>query len=150
MGERATFLDARDGTLSHLAAGECAALEARITALITQKVPAVVFLPGRRDGSTEHEAAFALFARALRQSGLQPRVLEFPVWSWWNPMLLLGPLLSCRRIWRVEINSVLKMKARALASYSSQTLPIPPQLDPALPPGFATMFLGGGEYFFEW
>jgi LmbE family N-acetylglucosaminyl deacetylase len=149
-GQRATFLDARDGALSHLDEGECGKLEARIATLLTQEIPAAVFLPGRRDGSTEHEAAFALFARSLGQAGLQPRVFEFPVWSWWNPTLLLGPLFSCRRIWRADIRPVLEMKVRALASYSSQALPIPPQLDPALPPGFAAMFLGGDEYFFEW
>jgi LmbE family N-acetylglucosaminyl deacetylase len=150
MAERATFLDARDGALSRLDASDCGGLEAKIAALLTQEIPAVVFLPGRRDGSTEHEAAFTLFARAVKQAGLQPRVFEFPVWSWWNPTLLLSPLFSCRRIWRVDIKPVLEMKVRALASYSSQTLPIPPQLDPALPPGFASMFLGGSEYFFEW
>jgi LmbE family N-acetylglucosaminyl deacetylase len=144
------FLDVRDGTLSRLEVEEGRELEDRIAALLTQTRPAAVFLPGRGDGSSEHEAAFASVARAMRKAGLHARILEFPIWSWWNPALLLGPMLSCRRIWRVEIGAVLDVKARALASYASQTLPIAPQLDSALPPGFSQMFLGGGEYFFEW
>lgn len=148
--EAMAFLDVRDGTLSHLDAGLSREFEGKIAALVTQARPAAIFLPGRRDGSTEHEAAFASIARALSRADQQPRIFEFPIWSWWNPSLLVGPLLSCRRIWHAEIGSVLNMKAQALAAYTSQTHPIAPQTSPALPPGFAAMFLGTREYFFEW
>jgi LmbE family N-acetylglucosaminyl deacetylase len=148
--EETAFLDVRDGSLAHLGARESLDFEAKIAELLAKAKPTAILLPGRGDGSTEHEAAFSSVARALKQMGRQPRVLEFPVWSWWNPTLLLGPALSCGRIWRVDIRSVASMKARALASYASQTLPVAPQLDPALPLGFADMFLGDSEYFFEW
>ena len=148
--ERVTFLDIRDGTLSHLDAESIRILEARITALFVETKPTSLFLPCRRDGSAEHEAAHLRVTRALMQSGLKARVFEYPIWSWWNPTLLLGPMLTCRRIWRSNCKAVLDIKARALASYSSQTLPIAPESNPALPNGFAPMFLHGEEYFFEW
>jgi LmbE family N-acetylglucosaminyl deacetylase len=148
--EETTFLDIPDGSLAHLGASESREWETKIAGLLARAKPTAILLPGRGDGSTEHEAAFTGVARALKQMAQQPRVLEFPVWSWWNPTLLAGQALSCRRIWRVDIRAVREKKARALASYASQTLPISPQLDPALPPGFSAMFLGGSEYFFEW
>ena len=36
-----------------------------------------------------------------------------------------------------------------MASYSSQTDPIPPETSPALPLGFASLFLGREEFLFE-
>jgi LmbE family N-acetylglucosaminyl deacetylase len=64
-------------------------------------------------------------------------------------MLLLGPMLTCRRVWRLDLRDVREVKARAIASYASQTDPIPPETAPALPPGFASMFLCGEEFLFE-
>jgi LmbE family N-acetylglucosaminyl deacetylase len=82
-------------------------------------------------------------------AALAPRLLEFPVWSWWNPLLLAPSILTSRRIWRVDISSTKAAKANAIACYASQTRPIPPDSDPALPEGFALMFLGRYEFFVE-
>ncbi len=148
--ERVEFLDVRDGTLSHLDAESIQGLEARIGALLARARPTSIFLTCRRDGRAEHEAAFTRVTHAIEVSGLRARILEYPVWSWWNPALLLGPMRKCRRVWRADCRSTLDSKARALALYASQTLPIAPEVSPALPQGFASMFLHGGEYFFEW
>ncbi len=117
--------------------------------MLARLAPEAILLPCRSDGSSEHDASFALVSRALQQSGHRPRILEFPVWSWWNPTMLLGPMFTSRRVWRTDIRDLIDLKARAVASYATQTNPIPPDTDPALPPGFASMFLCGEEFLFE-
>lgn len=147
--DKVTFLGARDGSLAALDAAGAAGIVDRIAALLSQVMPEAILLPCRKDGSSEHDAAFALVGRALDQARLSPRIFEFPVWSWWNPTLLLRYLLAYRKVWRVELGSTRDLKGIALASYASQTLPIPPQSTPALPPGFVSMFLGEEEFFLE-
>jgi LmbE family N-acetylglucosaminyl deacetylase len=144
-----TFLGARDGTLSHLDQGEFEEIAGGIAGILRRFAPGLMLLPCRHDGSSEHDAAFTITQEALEQAGLKPRILEYPVWSWWNPLLLIGPLFTCRRIWRVDIRGVLDVKARALSSYASQMLPIPPDSTAVLPPGFTSMFLCGEEFLFE-
>ena len=148
--KRVTFLDVSDGTLSQLDEHQVMELEDRIAELLKSLSPDAILLPCRRDGSSEHDASFARVVSALKKTGLKVRVLEFPVWSWWNPLLLLAPIISCQKIWRVNIRPVRGLKSRAIASYTSQIQAIPPDTEPALPLGFTTMFLGGDEYLFEW
>jgi LmbE family N-acetylglucosaminyl deacetylase len=147
--ERVEFLDERDGTLADLGGGRAREVEGRIAAMLARLAPEAILLPCRFDGSSEHDAAFALVSRALQHAQIKTRVFEFPVWSWWNPLLLLGPMFKCRRVWRIDIRGVLDAKARAIASYASQTDPIAPDTAPALPLGFAPMFLCGEEFLFE-
>jgi LmbE family N-acetylglucosaminyl deacetylase len=147
--QRVWFLDESDGTLAGLGADEARRAAARIAGLLARIGPDAVLLPCRLDGSSEHDAAFALVARALRDSDLNPRILEFPVWSWWNPRRLVRPLLTARRVWRLDLREVLELKARAQSCYVSQTEPIPPDAAAALPAGFAAMFLRREEFLFE-
>lgn len=148
--QRVTFLDARDGTISQLDGQQALELDVRIAELLKRASPKAILLPCRRDGSSEHDAAFVRVMSALEKTGMKVRVLEFPVWSWWNPLLMWEPIFSCRRIWRVDIRQVRGLKSLAIASYASQTQPIPPDIAPALPYGFVRAFLGGAEYLFEW
>lgn len=146
--ERVFFLDEPDGTLADLA-GRSEEVVRRISGILARLMPEAVLLPCRADGSAEHEASFALVSRARAHAGTRPRILEFPVWSWWNPAMLLGPMLTSRRVWRLDLREVRETKARAIASYTSQTSPIPPETSPALPPDFASLFLCGEEFLFE-
>jgi LmbE family N-acetylglucosaminyl deacetylase len=145
-----TFLGASDGTLGRLGPRQAEELVRQLAQLLGRLGPQALLLPGRRDGSSEHDAAHALAMRAVAENGLRPRILEFPVWSWWNPLLLIGPLLKCRRIWRVDLGSARALKAAAVSAYPSQTQPIAPDPSAALPAGFASMFLGEAEFLFEW
>lgn len=145
----ATFLGAEDGRLSRLGEAEGQELVGRIAAVLEQVAPDTLLVALQHDGSTEHDASFALVLRALGKARPSPRVLEYPVWSWWNPMLLLGPLVSRRRIWRIDTRSVQEAKARALSAYGSQTAPIQPDTAAALPEGFTSHFLCGEEFLFE-
>jgi LmbE family N-acetylglucosaminyl deacetylase len=144
-----TFLNEPDGGLSRLAAGAIRELEGRIASLILDAKPGAIFLPCRNDGSSEHEAVFAIVKAAADLTGLAPRILEFPVWSWWNPGLLARSIVTSRKVWRVELGGIIEVKARAIACYASQLKPIPPDTYAALPDGFASMFLGRYEFLLE-
>jgi LmbE family N-acetylglucosaminyl deacetylase len=144
-----SFFGAPDGELARLEGKSLEDLVGGLSTNLSRINPGTLFLPCRSDGSSEHDAAFLIVHRALERSGLRPRVLEYPVWSWWNPLLLARTLFTCRSVWRVEIGSALDAKRAAVASYVSQTLPVPPDTAPALPLGFASMFLGKREFFLE-
>ena len=147
--DRVTFLGAKDGALARLSGEPLLEIVNAIAALISQLKPEAIMLPCRNDASSEHDAAFCLVRAALEKIDLRPRILEFPVWSWWNPHLMLKSSFMCRRVWRVELGSARNIKVRAMASYASQTLPIPPDTAAALPSGFESMFHGDEEFVLE-
>jgi LmbE family N-acetylglucosaminyl deacetylase len=150
VGESAgSFLKARDGSLAHLDAATAAELAEKIAAVIEKVRPEEIYLPLRHDGSSEHEASFALVERALALTGLRPRLFEFPVWSWWNPLLLVNPLFRTRRIWRTSFRGYEDIKRRALAAYVSQTEPTPPWSQRVLSKEFVSFFSSSEEFFFE-
>jgi LmbE family N-acetylglucosaminyl deacetylase len=146
---RVRFLDARDGMLGKMEPEERDRLIRQIVTILRDLQPDAILLPCRSDGSSEHNAAFLHICRALEESGRHPRVFEYPVWSLWNSTLLIKPILTCRRVWRVDLDSVHALKDQAAASYRSQVAPIPPDFAPALPPEFVSMLLSGCEFLFE-
>jgi LmbE family N-acetylglucosaminyl deacetylase len=148
-GGRLWFLDESDGTLSGFDTGRVRRTAAKIAGLLARVTPDAVLLPCRIDGSSEHEASFELVLHAMRESGISPRLLEFPVWSWWNPLRLLRPMVTYRKVWRLDLRDVIGLKERAIAAYASQTAPLAPETEAALPPGFASFFLCGEEFLFE-
>ena len=93
-GSRVVFLGASDGTLSKLGGVPLKEIVDALTTLLLQVEPKTLLLPCRADGSSEHDAAFLLVSRALEISGVRPRIFEFPVWSWWNPYLLLNSMFT--------------------------------------------------------
>ena len=143
------FLNLRDGTLADL--DPTAARDAidRIGRVLQQVQPAEIFLPCRQDGSSEHNAAFLLVQRALALAGLRPRVLEFPVWSWWNPLLLAKPLVTSRQVWRLDFHDDKAVKEKALACYKSQVTALLPGTQPMLSEEFLSFFSHGEEFFLE-
>jgi LmbE family N-acetylglucosaminyl deacetylase len=146
---RVSFLNERDGTLGGLTPSRHREVAGAVASRLSALRPDAIFLPKSGDGSSEHESAFALVRDAVLLAGITPRILGFPVWSWWNPLLLARSLPTVQRIWRVDVRSTLGPKAHAMACYASQTKPLPPDTDPALPEGFALMFLGGYEFYIE-
>ncbi len=143
------FFDAPDGTLDKLDAGATFPLVERLAALLRESRPDEILLPCRRDGSSEHDAAFHLVRRAQRTAGTRARILEYPVWSLWNPRLLLGPLWRSRRVWRVDLAGYAAVKRRAIAAYVSQVEPTPPWGRAVLSPQFVSFFSTAEEFFFE-
>lgn len=144
-----TFLGARDGSLAHLEPTSAQRLVDVIASYLKSISPTEIFLPSRRDGSSEHDAAFLLVDRALAQAGLKPRILEFPIWSWWNPSLILPEILRIRRVWRVEFRGEAGRKRAALAAYRSQMEPTAPWQHPLISAEFVSFFAEPEEFFFE-
>lgn len=147
--EALSFLGAPDGRLDRLERAEREDLVGRIAEILSRVRPDDIFLPYRRDRSTEHEAGFTLVMEALARSGVRPRILEYPIWSWWDPRALLRPLLFSRRVWRAGIEGSLPQKLKALRCYASQVEPTPPWTEPVLPRSFVSCFSSREEFFFE-
>jgi LmbE family N-acetylglucosaminyl deacetylase len=147
--QRVKFLNFHDGMLATSNEASRTEMVAQIAKALSAIRPEVLLLPCRHDGSSEHDAAFLLVLEALGHLQMRPRILEFPVWSLWNPRLLLGPLFACRKVWRVDIGETRSAKAAAAASYLSQTHPIAPDVTSALPEGFLNVMLYGAEFLFE-
>ena len=148
--ERCHFLQAPDGRMSDLSLEERGRLGTALRALMTRVSPTDVYLPFRRDGSSEHEACFRLFQEALGALHLPVRIFEFPVWSWWSPRLLLGFALSAGRIYRLRPTADARQaRAAALDAYQSQVAPTPPFKDSMLSKLFISIFLDSDEYFIE-
>ena len=142
------FLGAPDGRLDRLTSAESTAHSLQLTELLARIRPDEIFLPYRHDGSTEHEAAFLLVATALLASGQSPRVFEFPVWSWWNPLLLLRTLHRVRRVSCHRFSGYGFMKTAALAAYASQVASTPPWSHAVLSHEFTRAFTSSEEEFF--
>jgi LmbE family N-acetylglucosaminyl deacetylase len=143
------FLDIRDGSLAHLSAADSTDLTERLRLLLRTIKADEIFLPSRRDGSSEHEAVFRLLQSALREISPLPRVFEFPVWSWWNPFLLLRDCLATRRVLRVDLTGCVFLKRAAIACHRSQVEPCPPWTQPVQSADFTRLFLCGEEYYYE-
>lgn len=143
------FLDEPDGTLGKLDSVRRAHLVARIVELLRTLKPDEIFLPCSPDGSSEHDAAFIFVIEALQQSQLQPEIWQYPVWTWWNPLLLFRRVFFARGHCRVPTEDYQLIKHRAVACYQSQTEPLAPENEPSLPPELVKMFNSEIEYFFR-
>ena len=86
---------------------------------------------------------------ALRRTLLTPRLYEYPLWSWWNPLLLVKPYLNCRRVVRFQFKNYDFLKHNALACYKSQIEPTTPRENPLLSPDFTRLFAKPEEFYFE-
>jgi len=135
--------------LNRLTADRQAALVARLARLITQINPAEIFLPCSPDGSTEHDAAFGFVGAALAQSRLRPDIWQYPVWSWWNPGLLVERMIFNHGYCVQPAEDYHLIKTTALARYRSQLEPIAPWQEPALPPSLVQSCNSGHEFFFR-
>jgi len=143
------FFGLPDGELDALEPSIAQNACARLHAFIRKLAPAEILLPCHDDGSSEHEAAFRLVTAPLTGMSDAPRILEFPVWSWWSPRLTWRLALAKGRVYHCLFPRQLSAKLTALACYRSQTEPLPPWTAPVLPEGYATAFHAPEEFFFE-
>lgn len=144
-----TFLNALDGSLSRLSTPEHAGLVARLANVLAAVSVAELFTPCARDGSCEHEAVFALVREAITHQSFRPRVYEYPVWSWWNPLLLWPRAISAPRVWRLSRAMFAADKRRAIHEHRSQIEPIAPWSQAVLHPEFVALFESSDEYYFQ-
>ena len=144
------FLDEPDGTLKTIAAERQENLVARLAVLFRTIGPAEIFLPCNPDGSSEHDATFGFVTDAITRAGLQPDIWQYPVWSWWNPLLLLRRWLATDDCRRHTVEDYQLAKQHAIDCYQSQIAPIAPDNSPALPPDLVEIFHSDTEYFFRY
>jgi LmbE family N-acetylglucosaminyl deacetylase len=143
------FLNEPDGTLHHLSADRESTLVDKISRLLVEIQPEEIFLPCSPDGSSEHDAAFTVISRSLTTTGLRPDVWQYPVWSWWNPMLLIERMIFTDGHCFQATEDFRPIKALALGNYRTQIEPQAPWRHPALPPELVRIFNSDAEYFFR-
>jgi LmbE family N-acetylglucosaminyl deacetylase len=143
------FLNEADGTLHRLEIAHRTALVSRIAALLGQLNPDEIFLPCSPDGSSEHDAAFAVVIEAIQNAALRPQIWQYPIWSWWNPLLLLRRLVFSRGYCQLPAEDYHPIKRQAIACYQSQIAPLSPQTEPSLPRELLHLLDGEAEYFFR-
>jgi LmbE family N-acetylglucosaminyl deacetylase len=141
------FFELPDGKLNRLPPAESAAARERLTQLIRELRPAEILVPFRDGGSTEHTAAWELATAALAAAG-GGRLLEYPIWAWWNPLRLRGRLGPRPGNLRFRLGRWRAVKRRALECHQSQVRPLPPSPESALPASLARACCGPTEFFF--
>ncbi|TAE61175.1 MAG: PIG-L family deacetylase [Nostocales cyanobacterium] len=136
------FFNQQDGTLPDLVLDTKQQLINDISELLTKYQPGEVYVPHCKDCHRDHEATFYLVKEAISQSGIQVKLLQYPIWAFWRaPLFILLKLKDIAFAYRLSISSVQEKKKQAIASYISQTQ--------CLPHGFIKCFLGSEEIFFH-
>jgi LmbE family N-acetylglucosaminyl deacetylase len=123
----------------------------RIAALISWAAPGVVVVPWRRDPHPDHRAAHALATAALRLVRSSARCLEYTVWTAERAAAADLPNPAAVRVWRLDIESVVAAKRRAIAAHRSQ-LGLVIDDDPAgftIAPAMRARCETAAEYFIE-
>lgn len=143
------FLEEPDGTLNAIGTERRESLVVRISALLGTIRPGEIFLPCHLDGSSEHDAAFGFVIDAIARSGRRPDVWQYPIWSWWNPQLLIRRWLATPECRRQAVEDYQQAKRHAISCYQSQIAPLAPDNSPALPANLVEIFQSDTEYFFR-
>jgi len=144
------FLDEPDGTLNTISPERREALVARLTALVANIVPREIFLPCHPDGSSEHDATFGFVIDAIRRTPVRPDIWQYPVWSWWNPLLMLRRWAHSKDCRRLPLEDYRQGKLQAIDSYQTQVLPLAPDTAPSLPLALIEVFREDTEFFFRY
>jgi len=143
------FLGEPDGTLNVLTPDRREQLVARLSALLRSVMPGELFLPCYPDGSSEHDATFGFVIDALRRERLQPDVWQYPVWSWWNPLLLLRRWAHTNECRRLPLEDYAQGKFHAIDCYQTQLRPLAPDTQASLPQELIDIFKEDSEFFFR-
>ncbi|NJK55652.1 MAG: PIG-L family deacetylase [Pleurocapsa sp. SU_5_0] len=114
--EAVTFLDLPDGEVDISSKSQPAI--ASIDQYLSQLVPAIVFLPWRKDPHPDHRASWQLFTVAMKNLAIPPRIIEYPIWDWDTEQR--GDFADSINAWRLDITNVLELKRQAIAQYRSQ------------------------------
>ena len=144
------FLDEPDGTLKTISVDRRQSLVDRLTVLLQTITPGEVFLPCNPDGSSEHDATFGYVVDAIEAASLRPDIWQYPVWSWWNPLLLVRRWIAADDCRRQPLEDYSQNKHQAILCYQSQITPLAPDTTPALPGALVDILSSDAEYFFRY
>ena len=142
------FWQEPDGTLNRLSPVHRKAIVARLASLLSTIKPGRLFVPCSPDGSSEHDPVLGFAQDAIANSEEQVEIWQYPVWCWWNPVLLLKKILRHGGIRRLAGEDYHTLKQSALRCYQSQIKPTPPDHSVPLPPELREFCLQDPEYFF--
>src|SRR5262249_42400564 len=84
------FLGYPDGQLGRLPREVEEELVARLAGLIREWQPGEIFIPCKQEGSAEHDGGHRYAMSALEGAGVRPRLFEYIVWGWRNPLRLMA------------------------------------------------------------
>jgi len=143
------FLNEPDGTLKTITTERRESLVGRLGQLLQTIAPGELFLPCNPDGSSEHDATYGFVTESLARTQLQPVVWEYPVWSWWNPVLLLRRWVASKDCRAMPLEDYRQAKQQAICCYQSQIAPLAPDTIAALPADLVDIFLADTELFFR-
>jgi N-acetylglucosamine malate deacetylase 1 len=136
------FLEQLDGSLQGQGKQKRQDLVNEITKILIIQKPEEVYVPHRKDQHLDHEATYQLVLEAVRDSGIETEILQYPVWLFWQSLvhwkLRLNYLLGAQKI---SIASVQRQKENAIQAYRSQ--------HSILPAEFLKNFLVPYEIFFK-
>jgi len=156
------FAGFEDGVLE----GQIEAVARLVRDELAEHRPAEVLIPSPIDGHPDHRALHAAAQRALATSGVEPVVLEYPVWFWdakaWldrdaaaarkAAQLLWRPLMATVRLHACTVRSSdhLETKRAAFGAYRSQLTNLTGEASwPVLDPAFVEQFFRPNELFFS-
>lgn len=113
-----TFLQLTDGAVPTLATLEQP--QAACRAYLAAIAPKTIFLPWRHDPHPDHRATWQLIHSAIMGMRPAPRLIEYPIWDWDTEQS--GGLPNSAQVagWRLDIQTVVSLKQRAIAAYQSQ------------------------------
>lgn len=117
-GERTHALGLPDGATPAPGTPAFDAAAEALRRLLADLAPETVVVPWRRDPHPDHVATWQL-AHAARVPSA--RWIEVPVWAWHRGDAGTAPRADEATAWRLDVSSVLGVKATAVAAHASQT-----------------------------
>lgn len=117
---RINFLQLPDGAVPKIREPDFQAALNRFCTYLELANPRIIFAPSRSDPHPDHRATWQLLWTALKQAGLSPRIIEYPIWDW-DPEQRKLSNQDTHHPWRLDIAKVLTLKQQAIAAYRSQT-----------------------------
>lgn len=143
------FLGQVDGSLQALNDSCRQSLIIKLVHLLSGFQPEEVYVTYRQDGHPDHEMAYLLVREAIHQAGLQLDLLEYPVWSLYQPFHLNFSAPEFKDFYRLSIAAVQTVKRQAIACHRSQYIPIPPDTQGGLSQTFLKRLSSPYEFFFK-
>ncbi|MBF2006525.1 MAG: PIG-L family deacetylase [Chlorogloeopsis fritschii C42_A2020_084] len=136
------FIDQPDGELRHISSEQQLDTINQLVKLLKSFQPAEVYVPHQKDKHPDHEATYDLVQAALKESGIQAQVFQYPIWLFWKmPPLFRVNLQPLGQSYKLSIKSVFNKKQQAIQVYGSQRH--------TLPFSFMRRFFLPSEIFFQ-
>jgi LmbE family N-acetylglucosaminyl deacetylase len=116
-----TFLGLPDAAAPRCGEAGFAHAVAACAALLERERIRTVLAPWRRDPHDDHRAASEIVRAALQPRRDDVRLLEYPIWLWFNAQASDAPQQGEAMAWRLAIKETLPLKRSAIDAYHSQT-----------------------------